>query len=149
MVKTSPVQLAAHVRHCRAKPCRKIEFKEGWMRIVFCIDPVTLPLEPALEATLLLQRGIRKHGSAPRGPLERERERSIEALGTDAGDVERLARRLEAGSQCKADRLRRGWVLEPSLGYAFLMRREGNKCRRLKQRPRVGHVAGRRRMKEL
>ena len=67
-VKSSPVQLAAHVRHCRAKPCRKIDGKEGWTRIVFCLDP----LEPALEAALLLQKRIRKQGLASRGPLERE-----------------------------------------------------------------------------
>ena len=79
VMKSSPVQLGAHVRHCRAKPCRKIEGKEGWTRIVFCLDPVTLPLEPALD------------GSAMRGP----RQRSIELPGKDAGEVERLARRLE------------------------------------------------------
>ena len=72
VVKSAPVQLAARVRHCRAKPCRKIEGKEGWMRIVFCLDPVTLFLEGALEAALQLQKGVRKHGTAPRGPLERE-----------------------------------------------------------------------------
>ena len=54
VVKSAPVQLAAHVRHCRAKPCKKIEGKEGWTRIVFCLDPVTLPLKLALEATLQL-----------------------------------------------------------------------------------------------
>ena len=37
VVKSAPVQLAAHVRHCRAKPCKKIEGKEGWTRIVFCL----------------------------------------------------------------------------------------------------------------
>ena len=64
--------VAKSSRHCRAKSCRKIEGKEGWMHIVFCLDPVTLPHEPALEAAPPLQKGIRKHGSAPRGPLERE-----------------------------------------------------------------------------
>ena len=58
------------------------------------------------------------------GPARTPRERSIEALGTDAGEVERLARRLEAVSQRMADLLRRG-VLEPSLAYAFLMKRGG------------------------
>ena len=66
-----------------------------WVRIVLCLDPVTLPLEPALEAALLLQSGIRKQGLVPRGP----RERSIEAAGTDAGEVERLAHRLVSVSQ--------------------------------------------------
>ena len=61
VVKSAPVQLAAHVRHCRAKPCKKIEGKEGWTRIVFCLDPVTLP----------------KFGPAPRGPLEREASRLL------------------------------------------------------------------------
>ena len=69
VVKSAPVQLAAHVRHCRAKPCKKIEGKEGWTRIVFCLDPVTLPLEGALDAALQLQKGVRKFGPAPRGPL--------------------------------------------------------------------------------
>ena len=72
MVKSSPVQLVAHVRHCGAKPCRKIEGMEECTRIVFCLDQVTLPLEPAVEAALLLQKGIRKHGPAPLGLLERE-----------------------------------------------------------------------------
>ena len=39
------------------------------------------------------------------------------------GEGECLARRLEAVSQRMADLLRRG-VLEPSLAYAFLMKRE-------------------------
>ena len=42
VVKSAPVQLEAHVRHCRAKPCKKLEGNEGWTRIVFCLDPVTL-----------------------------------------------------------------------------------------------------------
>ena len=41
VVKSAPVQLVAHARHC--KPWKKIEGKEGWTRIVFCLDPVTLP----------------------------------------------------------------------------------------------------------
>ena len=60
------VQLAAHVRHCRAFPCKKIEGKEGWTHIVFCLDPVTLSLEGALEAALQLQKEVRKHDPAPR-----------------------------------------------------------------------------------
>ena len=64
VVKSAPVQLAAHVRHCRAKPCRKIKGKEGWTRVVFCLDPVTLSLEGALAAALRLQKGVRKHGPA-------------------------------------------------------------------------------------
>ena len=62
VVKSEPVQLAAHAWHCRAKPCKKVEGKDGWMRIVFCLDPVTLPLEGALEAALRLQTGVRKRG---------------------------------------------------------------------------------------
>ena len=42
------------------------------------------------------------------GPGRSPRERSIQAPGTDAGEVERLARRLEAVSQRMADLLRRG-----------------------------------------
>ena len=81
---------------------------------------VTLPLEPALEAALLLQKGIWKHGP-PRGPLERE---ASKLLAQMRGEAERLARRLEAASQRMADLLRLE-VLEPSLAYAFLMKTGG------------------------
>ena len=62
VLKSAPVQLVSHVWYCRAKPCRKVEGKEGWTRIVFCLDPNTFPLEGALEAALRLGRG----NSAPR-----------------------------------------------------------------------------------
>ena len=110
VVKSVPVQLAAHVRHCRAKPCKKIEGKEGWTRIVFCLDPVTLTLMGALEAALQLQTGVRKHGPAPKV----SRARSVEAPNTDAREVERLAHRVEQYSQRMAELLRHG-VLEPSM----------------------------------
>ena len=35
--------VVSHVRYCRAKPCSKVEGKEGWTLIVFCLDPITLP----------------------------------------------------------------------------------------------------------
>ena len=35
---------------------------------MFCLDPITFPLEGALEAALRLQKGVRKFGPAPRGP---------------------------------------------------------------------------------
>ena len=76
VVKSAPVQLAAHVRHCRAKPCKKIEGKEGWTHIVFCLDPVTLPPEGALEAALQLQRGEEVR-PRPERPLEREAPRLL------------------------------------------------------------------------
>ena len=57
VLKSAPVQLVSHVRTARrAKPCRKVEGKEGWTRIVFCLDPITLHLEGALEAALRLQK---------------------------------------------------------------------------------------------
>ena len=62
-------------QHDRAKPCKKIEGKEGWTRIEFCLDPVTLPLEGALEAALQLQKGVRKHGPDPRGSHPSEKRR--------------------------------------------------------------------------
>ena len=77
VLKSAPVQLVSHVRYCRAKPCRKVEGKEGWTCIVFCLDPTTLPLEGALEAALRLQKGVRKYGPAPRGLLEREAARLL------------------------------------------------------------------------
>ena len=123
VLKSAPVQLVSHVRYCRAKPCRKVEGKEGWTRIVFCLDPITFPLEGSLEAALRLQKGVRKFGPAPRGPLEREAARLLTQM---RGKIERLARRVEQHSQRMADLLRRG-VLEPSLAYAFLMTKGGQR----------------------
>ena len=71
------VQLVSHVQYCRAKPCRRAEGKEGRTRIVFCLDPITFTLEGAVEAALRLQKGVRKYGPAPRGPLEREAARLL------------------------------------------------------------------------
>ena len=65
------------------------------------------------------------------GPARTSRERSIETPGTDAGEVERLARRLEAVSQRMADLLRLG-VLDPSLAYAFFMRKGGQESKTAK-----------------
>ena len=88
VVKSSPAQLAR--RAALPKPCRKIDGKE-FGTIVFCLDPVTFPeARPGLEAR-----------------SRTSRERSIEATSTDAGEVERLARKLEAVSQRMADILRR------------------------------------------
>ena len=106
VVKSAPVQLPAPVRRCRVKQYKKVEGKEGWMRIVFCLHPVTLSLEGALEAALRLQKGVRKHGPAPK---RSSRPRRVEAPGTDAGEVERLARQMEAQKGCR--RTKEPWLL--------------------------------------
>ena len=133
-MKSAPVQLAAHVRHWRTKPCKKIEGKEGWTRIVLCLDPVTLPLEGALEAALQLQKGVRKFG--PRPKKKNPRARSIEAANTDAREVERLAHRVEQYSLHMAGLLRRG-VLEPSMVYAFLMTKGGQQVAQPKSKAKA------------
>ena len=122
VLKSAPVQLVSHVRYCRAKPCRKVEGKEGWTRIVFCLDPITFPLEGALEAALRLQRPPRT--------------RSSEAPDADAREIERLARRVEQHSQRMAELLRRG-VLEPSLAYAFLMTKGGQRIPQAKSKAKA------------
>ena len=76
------------------------------------------------------------------------RTRSGEAPDADAREIERLARRVEQHSQRMAELLRRG-VLEPSLANAFLMTKGGNGSHRPNPRPKLGRVAGRRRVKEL
>ena len=133
VLKSAPVQLVSHVRYCRAKPCRNVEGKEGWTCIVFCLDPITLTLEGALEAALRLQKGVRKFGPAPRGPLEREAARLPDA---DAREIKRLARRVEQHSQRMAELLRRG-VLEPSLAYAFLMTKGGQRIPQAKSKAKA------------
>ena len=138
VVKSSTVQLAAHVRHCRAKPCRKIEGKEGWIRLL------------SHSSQHWRQRCCcrRESGSAARPLEDLPRERSIEAPGTDAGEVERLARRLEAVSQRMADLLRRE-VLEPSLGsYAFLMKKGGQQVQEARTKAKGRTRGRRRRMKD-
>ena len=57
-----------------SEACKKIEGKEGWTRIVFCLPTQSLS-SSRVEVALQLQKGVRKHGPAPRGPLEREASR--------------------------------------------------------------------------
>ena len=95
--------------------------------------PDHLHLEGALEAALRLQKGVRKFGPAPRGP---PRTRSSEALDADAREIERLARRVEQHSQRMAELLRRG-VLEPSLAYAFLMTKGGQRIPQAKSKAKA------------
>ena len=121
-MKSEPVQLAAHVRHCRAKPCKKVEGNEGADAHRVLPRPGHLPLRGSPGSSAVSAEGARKHGPA----------RSVEALGTDAGEVERLARRLEPHNHRMAQLLRRG-VLDQSLAYAF---------------PMNGRVVGHRRMRE-
>ena len=133
VLKSAPVQMVSHVRYCRAKPCRKVEGKEGWTRIVFCLDPITLPLEGALEAAIAAaERGEEIRPRAKRRP----RTRSGEAPDADARGIERLARRVEQHSQRMAELLRRG-VLEPSLAYAFLMTKGGQRIPQAKSKAKA------------
>ena len=132
VLKSAPVKLVSHVRYCRAKPCRKVEGKESWTRIVFCLDPITLLLEGALKAALRLQKGVRIRHRAKRLP----RTRSSEAPDADARKLERLACRVEQHSQRMAELLRRG-VLEQSLAYAFLMTKGGQRVPQAKSKAKV------------
>ena len=68
------------------------------------------------------ERGEEIRHRAKRPP----RTRSSEAPDADAREIERLARRVEQHSQRMAELLRRG-VLEPSLAYAFLMTKGGQR----------------------
>ena len=105
MLKSAPVQLVSHVRYCRAKPCRKVEGKEGWTRIVFCLDPITLLPRGSTGGSIAAAERVRKYGPAPRGPLERE---AAMLLTQIRGEIERSARRVEQHSQRMAELLRRG-----------------------------------------
>ena len=127
VLKSAPVQLVSHVRYCRAKPCRKVEGKEGWTRIVFCLDPITFPLEIAAA-----ERCEEIRPRAKRSP----RTRSSEALDADAREIERLALRVEQHSQRMAELLRRG-VLEPLLAYAFLMTKGGQRIPQAKSKAKA------------
>ena len=64
------------------------------------------------------------------------RTRSSEALDADAREIERLARRVEQHSQRMVELLRRG-VLEPSLAYAFLMKKGGQRIPQAKSRAKA------------
>ena len=114
----------------RIHPSTSFECKEGWTRIVFCLDPITLPLE---GAALRVQKGVRKFGPAPRGPLEREAARLLSQMRRE---IERLARRVEQHSQRMAELLRRN-VLEPSLAYAFLMTKGGQRIPQAKSKAKA------------
>ena len=64
------------------------------------------------------------------------RTRSSEALDADAREIERLALRVEQHSQRMAELLRRG-VLEPSLAYAFLMTKGGQRIPQAKSKAKA------------
>ena len=64
------------------------------------------------------------------------RTRSSEAPDADAREIERLARRVEQHSQRMAELLRRG-VLEPSLAYAFLMTKGGQRIPQAKSKAKA------------
>ena len=75
------------------------------------------------------ERGEEIRPRAKRPP----RTRSSEAPDADAREIERLALRVEHHSQRMAELLRRG-VLEPSLPYAFLMTKGGQRIPQAKAR---------------
>ena len=130
VLKSAPVQLVSHVRYCRAKPCRKVEGKEGWTRIVFCLGPDhPHPRGSAGGSIAAAERGEEIRPRAKRPP----RTRSSEALDADAREIERLARRVEQHSQRMAELLRRG-VPEPSLAKAFLTRKGGQRIPQAKSK---------------
>ena len=64
------------------------------------------------------------------------RTRSSEAPDADAREIERLARRVQQQSQRMAELLRRG-VLEPSLAYAFLMTKGGQRIPQAKSKAKA------------
>ena len=78
------------------------------------------------------ERGEEIRPRAKRPP----RTRSGEALDADAREIERLARRVEQHSQRMAELLRRG-VLEPSLAYAFLMTKGGQRIPQAKSKAKA------------
>ena len=131
VLKSAPVQLVSHVRYCRAKPCRKFEGKEGWTRIL--PGPDHPPTRGSTgDSIAAAERGEEIRPRAKRPP----RTRSSEALDADAREIERLARRVEQHSQRMAELLRRG-VLEPSLAYAFLMTKGGQRIPQAKSKAKA------------
>ena len=78
------------------------------------------------------ERGEEIRPRAKRSP----RTRSGEAPDADAREIERLARRVEQHSQRMAELLRRG-VLEPSLAYAFLMTKGGQRIPQAKSKAKA------------
>ena len=69
-------------------------------------------------------------------PKRPPRTRSGEAPDADTREIERLARRVEQHSQRMAELLRRG-VLEPSLAYAFLMKKGGQRIPQAKSKAKA------------
>ena len=106
--------------------------ERGWTRIVFCLDPITLPRGSTGGSIAAAERGEEIRPRAKRPP----RTRSSEAPDADAREKERLARRVEQHSQRMAELLRRG-VLEPSLAYAFLMTKGGQRIPQAKSKAKA------------
>ena len=131
VLKSAPVQLVSHVRYCRA-----VQESGGQGRVdAHCVlpGPDNLPTRGSTGgSTAAAERGDEIRPRAKRPP----RTRSSEALDADAREIERLARRVEQHSQRMAELLRRG-VLEPSLAYAFLMKKGGQQIPQAKSKAKA------------
>ena len=92
VVKSAPVQLAAHVPHCRAKPCKKIEGKGRLDAYGVLPGPGHSPSRGSAGSSTAAAEGGEE--VQPR-PKRHPRARSIEAPNTDVREVERLAHRVE------------------------------------------------------
>ena len=72
--------LAAQVRHCRCRATKKFEGKREMARVTFAVDARYQQMEDALNEVFKAQGGVRKHGPAPRGPLEREASKLLDKM---------------------------------------------------------------------
>ena len=116
MVKSASVELASRERHCRVKPCqRRVDAQHVLPR--HCHTP------PRGSSGCSAAAAERSEELRP-GSARPTRARSIEVTDTDAGEIERLARRLDPHTHRMAELVRSG-VLEPSFACAFLMKKGG------------------------
>ena len=119
MVKSASVELASRVRHCRAVPEDRGQRRVDAQRVLprHCHTP------PRGSSGCSAAAAERSEELRP-GSARPARARSIEVTDRDAGEIERLARRLEPHTHRMAELVRSG-VLEPSLACAILMKNGG------------------------
>ena len=71
-------ELVNDVKHCKIKETKKKESKQETARLPIAFDPSKADLEEVLLKAIRLQGGVKKHGAAPRGPLEREAQKLLD-----------------------------------------------------------------------
>ncbi|CAK0838265.1 unnamed protein product [Prorocentrum cordatum] len=76
----TPLDLLGKVMHCKCKAAKVKDGEPGLAKVTIAMSMEFGAVQVAILAALVANGGIKKHGPAPRGPLERAAQELLEAL---------------------------------------------------------------------